>query len=518
MKRIHRGRAAAVSVLLAAAATGCGAGGHGAARRDRRPAPVTAATRAVTVRRAGASGIPSGDWRTFDYNAQRSGVGPADTGIKAGNLDELERRTVQLPGTVDSSPLELHAVRVAGRVRDLAILTTSYGITVALDPGTGRILWQFRPGDLGSLQGTRQITTSTPIVDPDRRYVYTTSPDGYVHKLRVSDGRPVWSRSVTFDPSHEKLAGALNIEGDSLIVPTDGYNGDAPPYQGHVVTIDRATGHITQIFNSLCSNVRHLLGRSECPYSDSAIWGRSGSVIEPGTGRILVATGNGTSKSVVTFNGHTNWSDSVLELSPSLQLLHNYTPADQLHLTQADLDLGSTEPALLPKVAGLRLAVQSGKDGILRLLDLGRLDGTTGGAGPRTGGELQDIAAPGPTEVLTEPAVWSHRGRVYVFVADNGGTTAYALNARHRLYVVWQDATPGTSPIVAGGLLYVYNEMAGTLVVRDPVSGRSLDTLPARSGHWNSPIVVSGRIILPEGDDNQLLTTGTLDIYHLPGR
>jgi hypothetical protein len=47
----------------------------------------------------------------------------------------------------------------------------------------------------------------------------------------------------------------------------------------------------------------------------------------------------------------------VLELSPNgLKLLH-WTPADQLKLTQDDLDLGSTSPALLPG----NLAVQGGR-------------------------------------------------------------------------------------------------------------------------------------------------------------
>jgi hypothetical protein len=56
-------------------------------------------------------------------------------------------------------------------------------------------------------------------------------------------------------------------------------------------------------------------------------------------------------------------------------------------------------------------------------------------------------------------------------------------------------------------------------VIRRPASERKLDVLPAASGHWSSPIVVGGRIVLPEGGstaDNG--AAGTIDIYHLPGR
>lgn len=448
----------------------------------------------------------------FDFDAQRRGVGPADTGIDAGNLGQLKARVVDLPGTVDSAPVELHAVKVGRRTRDVVIVTTSYGISLAIDPGTGRRLWKYVPRGTAHLEGTSQITAASPTIDPDRRFVYTASPNGYIHKLRISSGHQVWGRKITFNPAREKIDGALNIDGGTVVATTGGYNGDAPVYQGHVLLISRRTGHITHVWNSLCSKRRHLIDPPRsCPASDSAILGRAGSVIEPGTGRILIATGNGA------FNGSTDWGDSVLELSRSLRLLHNWTPANQQHLNQSDGDIGSTEPALLPVVDRLHLAVQGGKDGILRLLNLGRLNGTTGRAGPRTGGQLQQIGAPGGSDVFTQPAVWRHSGHIYVFAATGGGTAAYELGHNRRLFVAWHDARAGTSPVLAGGLLYVFDP-GGRLIVRNPRTGHMLASLAAMPGHWNSPIVVAGRIITPVGDDNSHLSTGRLFIYHLPGR
>jgi len=72
--------------------------------------------------------------------------------------------------------------------------------------------------------------------------------------------------------------------------------------------------------------------------------------------------------------------------------------------------------------------------------------------------------------------------------------------------------------VIAGGLLYVYDEIHGALLVRNPVTGHQLRSLPVGQGHWNSPIVIGGRIVLPVGNANDHETTGTLDIYHLPGR
>jgi outer membrane protein assembly factor BamB len=487
----------------------------GACGRSSSADPVAPTAGATAV----PASIPSGDWTRFNYDAARSGVGPAATGISAGDLGSLRRRVVRLDGTVDSSPIELHAIRVAGRTRDVIVVTTTYGRTIALDAATGARLWEYVPPSAGSLEGTAQITTATPIADPNRRYVYAASPDGRIRKLVLATGRevrsPHWPVTITFDATHEKIAAALNITGPFVIATTGGYDGDARPYQGHVVAIDRVTGRIVHVFNSLCSDRGGLIVPSSCRFSDSAIFGRSGAVVEPGSGRLLVATGNGP------FNGGTAWGDSVLELSPdAARLLHNWTPTDQASLNASDTDTGSTAPALLPAAGGRRLAVQGGKDGMLKLLDLDRLDGTTSGPAPRLGGELQRIAAPGSTQLFSEPAVWRDRGTTYVFVADGVGTAAYVLGgaAHPRLSVRWQHGTPGTSPVVAGGLLYVFDQVDGRLLIRQPASGRALAALPAPTGHWNSPIVVGGRIILPGGDANDHATTGELDIYHLPGR
>jgi outer membrane protein assembly factor BamB len=468
--------------------------------------------------RGSAGSVPSGDWTRFNYDAQRSGVGPAATGITARNIGSLTPRVVSLNGTADSAPIELHGVRARGRARDIVIVTTAYGRTIAIDAQTGGRLWEYVPPTIGGYQGSAQFTTATPIADPDRKHVYVASPDGRIRKLAVATGNEVrsgrWPVSITFDPTHEKIAAALNLSGNYVIAVTGGYYGDAPPYQGHIALIDRASGRLLHVFNTLCSNRRRLIVPSSCRSSDSAIWGRSGAVVEPDTGRLLVATGNGP------FDGVTDWGDSVLELSPDAsRLLQSWTPTNQEAMRASDTDLGSSSPAVLPVVGGRRLAVQGSKEGLVRLLDLARLNGS-GGAGPRKGGELQKLPSPGSTDVFTAPAVWRHAGRTWVFVTTNGGTAAYVLGGggRPRLSVAWENGTPGTSPVLAGGLLYVHDFKHGQLVIYSPDSGRVLRSMPAEAGHWSSPIVVGGRVILPEGNANDHAMSGTLRIYHLPGR
>jgi outer membrane protein assembly factor BamB len=479
--------------------------------RRRLAAAALAIVTLACVSAALAAARPAGgsDWTRFGYDAARHNDAPSTGGISAANVGRLHRRQVTLDGTVDSSPIDLAGVRDRGAPHDVFVVTTTYGKTLAVDAATGRILWRYLPPGSGGWTGSAQITTATPVADPGRAYVYGASPDGRVHKLAVSSGREVrsggWPVTITLDPTHEKLAAAFNFSRGLVIVTTGGYIGDAPPYQGHVVSIRATTGRVVGVFNTLCSDRRTIIVPSSCGASDSAIWARAGAVVDPDTGNLLVATGNGP------WNGSINWGDSVLELSPDAsRLLQNWTPTDQKQLESGDVDLGSTAPALL----GNGLAVQSGKDGKLRLLDVRRLNGRSGRAGRTTGGELQTLPAPAGGGVFTAPAVWRHGGTAWVFVTTFGGTAAYRLAGR-RLTHAWENGHGGTSPVLAGGLLFVYDPDGGLRVYR-PATGAALATLAAGPGHWNSPVVADGRIALPEGNANDHRPTGVLDIWTTP--
>ena len=454
---------------------------------------VAGAALALTLAGGGMSASAS-DWPEFGYTPSRQNVGPASTGITAANVGKLHRRQIHLDGTVDSSPIYLAGVTVGGAKHDTLFVTTTYGKTEAIDVHSGRVLWRYTPPGYSRLAGSAQVTTMTPVADPSRAAIYAGAPDGYVRKLSVSDGHMLWQTSVTRDPTHEKLAAALNFSRGLVIAATDGYIGDAPPYQGHVVTMDASNGHIAGVWNSLCSNRRGIIQPSTCPGSDSAIWGRSAPVVDAATGDLLVATGNGP------FNGRTNWGDSVLVLSPNAsQLLKHWTPVDQAELNRSDLDVGSTAPALL--TGGY--FVQGGKDGKLRLLSLSHLAGVNA----KTGGELQTVAVPGPTDLFSEPAVWQGR---WVFLATSSGTAAWRLSGA-RLHAVWSNGNGGSSPVVAGGLLYV--EWSGGIHVYDPASGHELAVLPLGAMHWQSPIVADGFVAAAEGSSNDHATSGILDIY-----
>jgi outer membrane protein assembly factor BamB len=479
-----------------------------------RPAPAAGTPRASPASIPAVSALVGPtlvDWPQFGLDAQRSDVSERPTGITARNVAHLRHVTVTLPGTVDSSPIYLHGVSVDGATRNVAVVTTTYGKTVAIDASSGHPLWTFTPAGYAGVAGSSQITTSAPLADPSRRFVYSTSPDGLIHKLALADGAEAregaWPVSVTRDATREKLAAALNHTGGELVVTTGGYLGDAPPYQGHVALIDTASGRIRAVFNTLCSDRRGLLRPASCRASDSAIWARAGAVIEPSGKNLLVATGNGP------FNGTTNFGDSVLELAlPQLRLRQSFTPPSQRQLDSSDTDLGSSAPALL----GNGRALIAGKDGVMRVLALSRLDGhAPGSAAARShplGGEVQRLSTPGGAQLLTTPAVWRHGGRTTLFVADESGTAAFVTSAG-TLYRAWSNDNAGTSPVMAGGLLYAYDPAAGGINVYQPASPRPIAKLAGKAGHWNSPIVVDGHVIEPEGDANDHSLSGQLELF-----
>jgi hypothetical protein len=424
------------------------------------------------------------DWPLFGYDAARHNSSPS-TAITAQNIGKLTRLRVALDGTVDSSP-----IFVGGKL----VVTTTYGRTEALDPDTGKVLWRFTPPAYSRLAGSAQITNASPAASSDRRAVYAAASDGRIRKLRLSDGKVLWTTAITRDPGREKITSSLNVSRGLVIATTGGYFGDAPPYQGHVVTMAEGTGRIAHVWNSLCSDRHAVIVPRTCGSSDSAIWSRNGAAVDPANGTLVVATGNGP------WNGSTDWGDSTLVLSPdAARVLRHWTPTNQKELESSDADLGSTSPGLLDG----GLAVQGGKDGKVRLLQLHRLPGVN----TRVGGELQTISTPGGSGLFSVPAIWKGK---WVFLSTEGGTAAWLLRGG-RLQAVWSNGNGGTSPVLAGNLLYVAGN--GSVNVYVPTTGKQVATLPSGPVHWQSPIVANGHVVMPEGNANEHATTGVLNIY-----
>jgi len=485
------------------------------------------------------------DWLQFGYDTAHSGFNRAETGYStAGNKILYHYLLPAGSDTADSAPVYLGNVTTASGTKNVLFILTNNGTFLALDADSTalNVLWSHQPTGLGK-------TTAgfgSGAIDPDLLHVYVYGFDGKIHKYQVADGTEVtaggWPQISTLKADVEKGAAGLSIATahDSktyLYSVTDGYIGDHNDYQGHITAINLATG-TQKVFNSACSDKTiHFckmgtsgctIGTNDCASTQNGIWGRPGAIYDDGTDRVFITTGNGP------FNANTgglNWGDSVLALNPDAtgsgggMPVDSYTPTTFQTLQNTDADLGSESIAIVPPPPETaaqyqHIAVQAGKDGCIRLINLADLSGQ--GAPAKTGGELDAKDLPGGSncatgsdgpEIKPQPAVWVNPAdsSSWIYVTSYGnGSAAYkiALDGSGKPSLVLQSQWPvlpdtfasGTSPVVANGTLYY---MSGNhLVARDAITGAKLSTGSAwastsfSSQHWQSPILLNGRLYL----------------------
>ncbi len=410
------------------------------------------------------------EWLQFSVGGTE-GTNPRSSSVSTSNVSQLSLMWhFVLPESADGSPVYVANVLCDDDlVHNLLIFSTTKGRVVALDAFTGLQVWATVPPD-----GPRW-TTSSPAIDPNRKWVYSYGLDGYLHKYLLANGYESfgagWPELITLKGEVEKVSSALEIvtakDGHRyLYCPTAAYPepGDDGDYQGHLTTIDLDSGE-QHVFNAACSDRDvHFdstgIEPGDCGKRQSGIWARSGVAYDPKTDRIFVTTGNGV------FDAHTggyNWGDSVVALHPDGSAEHgvpvdSYTPVDYQRLMDEDLDLSSTTVAILPLPANTKLptlGVQSGKDWLIRLLNLENLSGE---GGPRNvGGEIQLLKVPQGGEVTTRPATWlDGTNHTWVFIATWKGLSGLQMVVRKgvpQLVPRWTRKVGGASPVIVNGVL-----------------------------------------------------------------
>jgi outer membrane protein assembly factor BamB len=465
------------------------------------------------------------DWLQFNFDPQHSGNDTKETKINMQNVSHLHQLfKISLPSVADGAPAYLNNVKTNAGTINLVFVTTKDGHIIALNAENGKMIWshQYGTGNYRINNGYKKTyTTSSPAIDPNRKFVYSYGLDGYVHKYQVINGEEIkgggWPELCTLKPFNEKGSSALAIatakNGISyLFVANGGYLGDRGDYQGHLTTINLKDG-TQHVFNADCSNQTvHFVekpGKPDCPAVQNAIWARSGVVYDASTNKIYMATGNGQ------FNpSDHHWGDAVFALNPDGTGINggpidSYTPTDYQKLDDEDLDLGSTAPAVIPTPKNCKiknLAVQSGKDRILRLINLSNLNGH--GKPGYTGGEIgKTIDVPSGEMVFTAPAVWINPvdKESWVFVGTYNGLAAFLLNidkyGNPGLVLAWKQSDGSSSPIIANGILFC--SVSGSIRALNPVTGKLLWKNNNIGGiHWESPIVDNGVLYITDESGN----------------
>ena len=128
-----------------------------------------------------------------------------------------------------------------------------------------------------------------------------------------------------------------------------GSHGDFPPWHGWIVAYNAADiQQQTAVFNTTPSA------------AGSSIWqGGRGLAADP-DGHVYCSTGNGN------YDGVMSWGETVLRLTPTLDVADWFTPAEYAAWTDDDVDFGSNGPILVP---GTNFVIAGGKAGLVALVD-----------------------------------------------------------------------------------------------------------------------------------------------------
>jgi polyvinyl alcohol dehydrogenase (cytochrome) len=426
-----------------AAAAGCtsqAGGGSSSGSGGASGTPTGAASAAATPTPADIGAHPDAAWPTYGRDAARSGVA---AGVAAPGPLSVSWRA-RLDGAVYGQPL---------LVGPLVIAATEQDSVYALDQATGRVVWRRHVGtpvpldDLPCGNIDPLGITGTPVYDPGGGLVYAVAETaGFHHVLvgvSVRDGALRVRRDIPAPdgaPRFDQQRPGLTIGGGRVYVAFGGLYGDCGPYRGSVVGVP-LTGR-GPLISYVVPTPR-----------EGAVWGTAGPVTGP-DGTMYVSVGNGSEEST-SFDG----SDSVTALSPGLHRTGIFAPSTWREDNAHDLDLGSTQPALLPD--GMLLA--DGKRGTAYLLDSAHLGGV--------GGQVDQADV---CEAYGGAAV---QGRVVYEPCAQGGLAAIDTTGR-QIRVKWRGpASAQGSPVIGGGAVWVTDYQAGRLYEVDPATGATRASL-----------------------------------------
>jgi len=415
--------------------------------------------------RAGGSPSPSVgfDWPEYHQSAARSGTGPGVPSF--GSPRQAWRAAVD--GDVYASPLI-----VSGHV----LVATENNTVYSLDLFSGAVVWQRHLGDpvdsstlpCGNIGPVTGIT-GTPAADVVGSRLYVVAfLRGYHHvlfALSLTDGSVVGQQAVDppgSDPSVQQERGALALGSGRVYIPFGGLYGDCGNYHGYVVAVPSA-GLPTLYYRTPVAR-------------EAGIWNPAGVTVDA-TGAVYVVTGNGSATQSFAY------SNSVIQLSPDLQVRSFFAPANWRSLDAGDTDLGSVGATLLPS---LGVVVAIGKEGVAYLLRADQLGGVGGqiASGAVCAGAWGGTAWSGPM----------------VLVPCSDGLVALSVS-QTTFSIAWKAPSPRLgSPIIAAGAVWAIEPETGRLFALDFSSGSVLFTANlGQARHFSTPAATEGFVVAPAG-------------------
>jgi hypothetical protein len=310
----------------------------------------------------------------------------------------------KVDGAVYGQPLFIPAVEIPGKGRhDVLFIATEHDSVYGFDAShpNDPPLWQ-----VSFLDAKRGITplsasdvqcpfiqpevgiTSTPVIDMNTGtlYVLARTKIGHalgrneyfqhLHALAITTGAEKFggpklisasvpgkgdgaqNGQVSFNALRQNPRASLLLA-NSAVYLTWGSSCDVDPYHGWIIAYDPQTLSQKAVLNVNPDG------------SEAGIWASDTGPAADASGNVYVPTGNGTFDAA---SGGRDYGDSLLKLAlenASLVIRDYFTPYDQQHLSDADDDLGSSGPLLLPDLAGPHphIVLQPSKGGAIYVID-----------------------------------------------------------------------------------------------------------------------------------------------------
>ncbi|HEV7926240.1 MAG TPA: hypothetical protein VGR14_12845 [Verrucomicrobiae bacterium] len=348
---------------------------------------------------------------TQHNDLSRTGANTSETiltpaNVKAPAFAKLFANAVD--GQIYAQPLYVANLNISNGTHNVVFVGTESNTVYAFDADTpGITYWHdnlgapFSPScsDLTPIVGI----SGTPVIDLDSGTLYVdtklaSGPAQKLHALDITTGKEKFGGPVTISASgfsaslEHQRPGLLLLNG--VVYLGFGSHCDNGSYHGYVLGYN-------------ATNLAQLYAFNVTPTgSMGAVWSGGMAPAADTNGNIYIMTGNGT------FDGTSNYGESMVKLNGSLAVQDYATPSDYTDLNNGDTDFGSGGPVLLPP----HYLVGIGKDGVLCLADVNNMG--------QVGGFVQSFSAQsGGDTVGKSPVYWQGPSMQYLFVLHSSSPT-----------------------------------------------------------------------------------------------
>ena len=208
---------------------------------------------------------------------------------------------------------------------------------------------------------------------------------------------PDLTTPLTLVPQRQNQRPGLALANGNIYIAF-GSHDDITPYQGWVLAYNKSTlAQVAVYADTTIGSEGGIWMAGQAPAIDSA-------------GNLYVSTGNGSSGK--TPNGLVQTGESIIKLSPTLELLDYFTPYNAASLSAGDMDLASAGVILVPNT---NYVLGGGKEGVLYLLNTSDM-GEFNASSDHVQQEFQAIYGEGTSHI---------HGTASYFDSDANGPTIY---------------------------------------------------------------------------------------------